>query len=110
MPFGFEHGDGWFDLVWRLFERLEPLVVAAEEKTEQPFQILQMKQKFGSLRVRSSFMNDEISALIDGAELESMRTCDVCGKPGTRRGGGWIETRCDEHAWANRTQGKTQYP
>ena len=22
MPFGFKHGDGWFDLVWTLCERL----------------------------------------------------------------------------------------
>jgi hypothetical protein len=26
MPRGFEHGDGWFDILWRLCEDLEPLV------------------------------------------------------------------------------------
>jgi hypothetical protein len=29
MPFDFQHADGWFDLVWRLCERLEPIIAAA---------------------------------------------------------------------------------
>ena len=44
MPRGFTHGDGWFDLVWRLCERLEPVVAAAEAETAHPFQVLQVKE------------------------------------------------------------------
>jgi hypothetical protein len=31
MHFGFQHGNGWFDLLWRLCERLEPVVAAEKE-------------------------------------------------------------------------------
>jgi hypothetical protein len=34
MRFGFAHGDGWFDLVWRLCEQIEEVVDKA-----QPFEI-----------------------------------------------------------------------
>jgi hypothetical protein len=50
MPFGFEHGDSWFDLVWTLCERLETVVAAAETKTGRSFHVHQVKEKFGGLR------------------------------------------------------------
>jgi hypothetical protein len=50
MHFGFQHGDGWFDLLWWLCERLEPVVDAAEKETGPPFEVLQVKEKFGGLR------------------------------------------------------------
>jgi hypothetical protein len=97
MRFGFVHDDGWFDLIWRLCDSLEPVVAAAESEALRPFQVLQVKEKFGGLRFYTSFSNDSISALIDAAALESTQTCEVCGKPGNRRGTSWITTRCDEH-------------
>jgi hypothetical protein len=42
----FAQDDGWFNVVWRLCEDLEPLVADAG----QPFQVLQVKEKFGGLR------------------------------------------------------------
>lgn len=98
MPFGFAHGDGWFDLVWRLCERLEPVVAASQAELEGPFQVLQVKEKFGGLRFYPNYENESISTLIASAELESTQTCEVCGKPGKSRGTGWITTICDEHA------------
>jgi len=53
MPFGFEHGDGWFDLVWTLCERLETVVAAVETDTGRSFHVLQVKEKFGGLRFYS---------------------------------------------------------
>jgi hypothetical protein len=26
IPFGFEHDDGWFDIIWRLSSKIEPLI------------------------------------------------------------------------------------
>jgi hypothetical protein len=40
MAFGFDCGDGWFELIKDLSEKLEPLGVEA----------LQVKEKWGSLR------------------------------------------------------------
>jgi hypothetical protein len=50
MPRGFEHDDGWFDILWRLYEDLEPLVAEVEKQTGVPFEVLQVKEKFGGLR------------------------------------------------------------
>ena len=95
---GFCHGDGWFDVLWRLCEELEPLVKEFEEQTGQRVEVLQVKQKLGGLRFYVNHRTDAISERIAAAELESIRTCEVCGHPGTHREGNWIRTLCDEHA------------
>jgi len=98
MADGFCHGDGWFEILWRLCEALAPLVAAAEKQTGRPFEVLQVKEKLGGLRFYVNHRTDAICERITAAELESMRTCEVCGQPGTRRMGNWIRTLCDEHA------------
>jgi hypothetical protein len=96
---GFYHGDGWFDIVWRLCEDLEPLVAEAEKATGRPFEVLQVKQKFGEPRFYVSHRRtDAIQQRIEAAQLESLRTCEVCGQPGSRREGDWSPVVCDEHA------------
>jgi len=104
MGLGFEHGDGWFGLVWRLCEGLEPFVASAERKAGRPFEVLQVKEKFGGLRFYTNFVGDTISALIDAAAFESTKTCEVCGMSNSRQRGSWITTRCDQHADASRTR------
>jgi len=95
MPFGFEHGDGWFDILVDLCEELEPLVEAATYSIS-PFEVMQVKEKFGGLRFYTSWGNKEIWAAIDKAEKRSLETCEVCGKPGRPEGPGWIKTLCPE--------------
>jgi hypothetical protein len=98
MHFGFQHGDGWFDLLWRLCERLEPVVVAAEKETGRGFEVLQVKEKFGGLRFYGNYQNDVISTLIEVSQFESLHICEVCGQPGQPRLGNWIQTLCNDHA------------
>jgi hypothetical protein len=100
LSFGFELGDGWFDLVWRLCESLQPIFSAAENEAGCQFEVLQVKRKFGGLRFYTSCKRESILELIEAAEIESFHTCEVCGLPGSRRGGSWIQTLCDEHARA----------
>jgi hypothetical protein len=97
MPRGFTHDDGWFDLLWRLCEDLETLVTEFEQASGLQFEILQVKEKFGGLRVYVNDANDAIHQRIETAIQESFHTCEVCGQPGTLREGGWIKTLCDEH-------------
>lgn len=97
MHFGFQHRDGWFDLLWQLCESLETLVVAAEQETGCPFEVLQVKEKFGSLRFHANYSNDAISTVIEAAEVESWHTCEICGQPGGLRDSSWNQTLCDEH-------------
>ena len=58
----------------------------------------QVKEKFGTLRFYYSGGDDYIRGMVSMAESMSGCTCEECGKPGGRRGGGWIVTLCDEHA------------
>jgi hypothetical protein len=97
MADGFVHGDGWFDIVWRLCEELEALVAEAENVTARPFAVLQVKEKFGGLRFYVNFRTDAIQKRIATAGEESLRTCEVCGQPGKRRERDWIRTLCDTH-------------
>jgi hypothetical protein len=100
MARGFEHDDGWFDIVWRLCEDLEPLVAGHE------FEVVQVKEKFGGLRFyvrldgRRLSQDDAISRRIGAAMQESLHTCEICGQPGTLQENRCIKTLCDEHALA----------
>jgi hypothetical protein len=95
MPLGFVHGDGWFPLLWRLCEDLEPLVAKAEKESGNPFGVLQVKEKFGTLRFYVSQHTDEIDERINSAQEESSRTCEICGQLGSLAN---FKTRCAEHA------------
>ena len=55
----------------------------------------QVKEKFGTLRFYYSGGDDEISGMVRMAESMSGVTCEECGNPGERRGGGWVHTYCE---------------
>jgi hypothetical protein len=55
----------------------------------------QVKEKFGTLRFYYSGGDDYISGLVTMAESMSAITCESCGNPGERTGGGWIKTICE---------------
>ena len=80
---------GWIPLVEELAEKL------AEVYPE--YKITQIKEKFGGLRFYVSGMTEEGWKLIDEAERKSLTICEVCGKLGKIRKGGWWKTLCDEH-------------
>lgn len=90
MCFGFECGTGWYGILERLFEAISKL-----DKPEN-FEIVQVKEKFGGLRVYTNYSTDEIEALITEAEKEADNTCEICGEPGTLcTNGGWLKTMCE---------------
>jgi hypothetical protein len=98
MPRGFEHDDGWFDILWRLCEDLEPLVAEFEQTTGLKFEVMQVKEKFGGLRFYVNCRrNEAIRQRIGIAMEEAYRTCEVCGQPGRQREGAYSKTVCDEH-------------
>jgi hypothetical protein len=94
---GFLHDDGWFHILWQLCEDLVPLVAELEQATVRQFEIPQVKEKFGGLRIHVNGADDAIRQRIEAAERESFRTCEVCGQPGELREGSWIKTLCNEH-------------
>jgi hypothetical protein len=101
MPRGFCCDNGWFNILGRLFENLEPLVANFERTSGLQFEVLQVKEKFGELRIHVNDKTEEISQAIGQAQLEALLTCEICSKPGQLREGDWIKTLCDEHASAN---------
>jgi len=91
MAFGFECGDGWFELLYNLSEQIQ----LAEGGTKVVAS--QVKEKFGTLRFYIDSGSDEVYSIIDSAEEQSAHICDVCGHDGTLGGDGWMRTRCEEH-------------
>ena len=95
MGFGFECGDGWYDLVYKL---AADITTHSRKKGLDPI-AMQVKEKFGGLRFYLHGADDYIFELIARAERRSLRICDVCGAGGKQLSlNGWISTRCTEHS------------
>jgi hypothetical protein len=67
--------------------------------------VMQIKEKFGELRFYYDVDGewnedwDAFQQAVDDATLESLRTCELCGKPGRQMSkGGWLKTVCKDHA------------
>jgi len=54
----------------------------------------QVKEKFGTLRFYYTGGDEYISGMVTMAEAMSGCTCEGCGNPGERHGGGWVRTLC----------------
>jgi len=104
MSQGFCHGDGWFYTLWRSCGDLEPLVAEFEKAGGRQFEILQVKEKFGGLRIHVNDADDAIRQCLLVSHLESFRAWEICGQPGKRREGSWIKTLCDQHGSAPRAE------
>jgi len=90
---GFECGDGWYELIDALCLNLQhatkdgaPQVVAT-----------QVKEKYGALSFCTQGVNDEQDGMIALAETMSARLCDVCGNRGRLIRAGWVRCRCPQH-------------
>jgi hypothetical protein len=109
MCWGIDTGDGWFDLLWGLCERLE---------TFKGLRFTQVKEKFGGIRVyyrleskpQSFFCglnsrskrkirreHKRINYLIEQAENTSYKICEFCGKNADGKSNGyWDPTSCED--------------
>ena len=100
--FSFECGDGWFDLIDRLSEKLEGLIIQANNTghpfLELPIYASQVKEKYGYLSFYMSTATDQMHEIIEDASKESSKICEVCGKTGKLNNGPWYQTLCEEHS------------
>jgi len=113
MCWGFECGDGWFNILnvlcsniqlhidWRNSRRESML---RDNPYNQPVpdevpQVIvdQVKEKLGTLRFYYHGGDDKIDGMVRMAESISAFTCEKCGAPGKMRGRGWLYTACDTH-------------
>lgn len=117
MCFGFEIGDGWYNIIDSLCKHIQFHIDWSYKKkqfdidwnSENPEEqreikepveqvvAIQIKEKFGGLRFYYDGGDDHISGLVRMAESWADHTCEVCGETGQSRKGGWIKTLCDKH-------------
>ena len=106
MQFGFECDSGWYDLIERTLERISKIV---KEKKMDGFYIVQIKEKFGLLRIYYEVENEykvedlnKIDDIIQNAIKESANTCELCGATENVHrwicSSFWIKTLCDKCA------------
>lgn len=107
-------GDGWFNLIDYCLLRIK------EYPAPDSFEITQIKEKFGGLRIYYRIHDSTFFYMMEGeslqdtnkkcafrwaidkyiaeAEADSYHVCEVCGKPATLdKSQFWIKTLCEEH-------------
>jgi hypothetical protein len=96
-------GDGWQDLLERALKRIAAAV--ARDGAKASVRIVQIKEKFGTIRIYrdghklSKKALAKIDEAIELAEARSACTCEECGNEGRlydRKG--WYLTRCPRHS------------
>ena len=102
---GFAVGPGWWPLLESLCANIQSHTDWKNEQKEKynrgegckQVVVEQIKEKFGGLRFYYQGGDDKIDGMVRMAEAWADRSCEECGAPGERRGGGWIKTLCDNH-------------
>lgn len=92
-------GDGWYDILQNCLEQVYTFPIHSE------IRIVQIKEKFGCLRIYWEIKNSnidyndivitELDVLFKYAENMSQYTCENCGKPGELRSLSWLRVLCD---------------
>lgn len=89
----YECGLGWHKII---DEALDAIKEYGE--INPPFdkvKVLQVKQKFGGLRIYLSDYNDYINGVIRMAERMCLQTCESCGRKGAlNHRGSYVATLC----------------
>src|ERR1035437_4280930 len=100
---GFECNSGWWFIINSLCHQIQAHIDSHNErvkkygkKKDKPipqFVALQVKEKFGALRIYQQGGDQYCQGLVDMAASWSWNTCELCGKGGKRHVGhttGWI--------------------
>lgn len=106
-------GMGWYPLIAQLHLKLCDLDIDHE--------VLQVKEKFGTLRYNAQPLaaeddvQDHFHALIDEAEAQSAKVCEWCGLPGELSAAGnvgqwWLKTLCESCREASAKRGRRFLP
>ena len=92
-------GQGWYPLVWEMFERLTASRAAngMPISEEYPLYFSQIKEKYGTLRVYALGAYEDDHKIIEMYEDMSQFVCEQCGEAGRIRGRYWLYAACDAH-------------
>lgn len=82
----FECEKGWHSIISSAvlcIDRHVSSVNLSEYSSMAEFQVLQIKEKFGGLRIYCSHYDDYIHGILALAETMAYRTCEITGDPGS---------------------------
>lgn len=98
---GIECADGWYDLVDSTLSALNKF---------DGLKIHQIKEKFGLLRIYTSYYNPEIHEILSEAEKASAKICEVCGHTEEVKTSknGYLRTLCPVCMTDHITKGKSK--
>ena len=89
--------DGWRKAFGKqMCEEIRNALI--EENYLYKYRIVQIKEKYGSLRWYDWASSKKVQDIIDKYEEISARTCICCGRPATKISKGWISPFCDRCA------------
>lgn len=104
IKYGFDCGDGWFDILLGLSRKIEPelqaMLSAGKRQRDLPH-ATQVKEKFGGLRFYLDNQSQQWTDWIREAEDAADKTCERCGVPGVmHRRRRFLQTLCPKCAKA----------
>ena len=96
---GFAVGKGWWLIIEKLSKRIQSHLDWANRESEviKQVKVQQVKEKFGGLRFYYDGGDEYIAGLVSMAEGWASESCEDCGAPGKKSGGGWVRTLCNTH-------------
>lgn len=94
--FGFECGPGWSNILDDVFAKIS----TAQKENFLDFKIVQVKEKFGGLRIYyrcSDGRIDIVDQIISEAVKLASKTCEQCGSESELKSyEGWFTTKCEK--------------
>ena len=94
--------EGWWTAFGKqMCDDIEAYVKKLPSGARKDFEILDVKEKYGTLRIYTNWYTKEFEAIKKKYEDLSIYTCCVCGAPATKISTGWICPYCDDHAPEN---------
>lgn len=99
LPYGIEVSKYWYTIVYALAQKIS-LYCLVHDMPQPSF--IQIKEKFGTLRIYIDSKDENIRKFISEAERVSMRVCEFCGKIDTsiqKRYIGFRLTTCCESCY-----------
>jgi hypothetical protein len=96
MCWGFECGDGWFNIIDHLCESIQGYI---DNNDKAQVVATQVKEKYGTLRFYYNGGDDLTDGMVWLAEVISHHTCEMCGTTQDVKSDsvyGWILTLCPE--------------
>ena len=78
MPWGFQCGDGWFNIVWELSEKLNSLALR-DDSVEGSLRVNEVRAEEGQLVVGLTNAAPDARDVVEHAQIKSQFTCELCG-------------------------------